>query len=512
MGWGTSFKGHMAAPPDPAVVGDRWEAMWRQRLAATPPIMRIWTEHQRYDAYWKRGSPAVDFAAITVPVYVVDGWGDPYSSIIGDLLAKLTVPRKGLIGPWGHLFPNLATPLGLDWPHEEVRWWQQWLGGVDTGIMEEPMLRVYVMDQADSQAFPREVPGRWIAEDIWPSPRTIPTAFYFDAANRLAPNPGARDSVEYVGDKIVGLTKPQWVYGRPTEFEQSADDLNSLLFESAPLQQDLDILGLPRVKLRIAADVPVAQVAVRLTDVTPDAKSWLVSYGLLNLTRRDSLEAPEPLLPGHFYEVEIPLYMIAHRFKQGNRIRAALSAGLWPLVWPSPRIANLTITLGDSCLLLPVRPAPAVEAPFKIPVIHADQGAHGPGGSAVGYANGLEWVKTPIAIPNLPHMPTRDAAGRIRHDDDGAITSTFIPAVGTTSTTKNRRVIEVTEGDPASCRMMYDRMARWQRGEWDCTIQFGADLTADAGEFQLREWVIAKKGDTEIFRLETPSTIKRDLL
>lgn len=60
--------------------------------------------------------------------------------------------------------------------------------------------------------------------------------------------------------------------------------------------------------------------------------------------------------------------------------------------------------------------------------------------------------------------------------------------------------------------MQFALMDRWQRGAWDCTIDFGADLTANATEFQLCECVIAKKGDVEIFRRETPSTIKRDLL
>jgi hypothetical protein len=210
MGWGTAFKGDMAAPPDPQVVGAHWEPMWRQRLEATPAILRTWSTHQRYDAYWKRGSIATDYAAIKCPVYVVDGWGDPYESIIGELLTNLKVPRKGLIGPWGHIFPNLATPIGLDWPYEEVRWWQHWLGGTDTGIMEEPMLRVYLMYQADSEAFPSEVPGRWVAEAVWPSPRIASTNLYFDAGGRLSANPGSRDHVKYIGNKIVGLTKPQW--------------------------------------------------------------------------------------------------------------------------------------------------------------------------------------------------------------------------------------------------------------------------------------------------------------
>jgi hypothetical protein len=50
------------------------------------------------------------------------------------------------------------------------------------------------------------------------------------------------------------------------------------------------------------------------------------------------------------------------------------------------------------------------------------------------------------------------------------------------------------------------------RDDWDRTIQFGADLTSTAEEFHLKEWLVAKKGDAEIFRRETPSMIKRDLL
>ncbi len=508
MGWGTAFKGDMAAPPDPHVIGAQWEAVWRHRLEATPEIVHTWTTHQTYDAYWKRGSIATDYAAINCPVYVIDGWGDPYENIIGELLANLKVPRKGLIGPWGHIFPNLATPLGLEWAYEEVRWWQQWLEGLDTGIMDEPMLRVYMMYKADSEAFPDEVPGRWVAESTWPSPRTESSNLYFDADERLAPRPKSREHIKYVGDKIVGLTKPQWVYGRPTEFEQTPDDRNSLVFDSAPLAHDLEILGYPLAKIRVSADVPVAQIAVRLTEVTPEGKSWLVTYNLLNLTRRASMEQPTALKPGEFYDVELPLYMIAHRFKRGNRIRAALSEGLWPLVWPSPQIATLNIALGASYLVLPVRPAPEKEAPFTIPVIHAVPAklkTHGSG-------HGLQGVKAAPATPSGAQMPTRDATGRVRYDRELRPTATFISAVGTTSTEAMQRTIEITEGDPNSCRMKFDRMNRWQRGDWDCTIQFGADLTSTAEEFHLKEWVVAKKGDVEIFRREAPSTIKRNLL
>jgi hypothetical protein len=499
LGWGTAFKGVMAGPPDPEVAGAQWEDMWRRRLEATPAIVRNWTMHQRYDAYWKRGSIATDYAAIRCPVYVVDGWGDPYSSIIGELLAHLEVPRKGLIGPWGHIFPNLATPLGLEWQYEEVRWWQQWLEGKSTGIMDEPMLRVYMMAQADSQAFPAEIPGRWVAENTWPSARIASSSLHLDAGGRLSPRPQSHDRVKYVGEKIVGLTKPQWVYGRPTELEQSTDDRNSLVFDSEPLDHDLEIMGYPIAKIRVGADVPVAQIGVRLTEVTPDGRSWLVSYGLENLTRRDSMESPAALERGKLYDVDVPLYMIAHGFRKGSRVRVAISAGLWPLAWPAPRTATLDIALGASHVVLPVRPVPAKETPFTVPVIHADAaGRHAGAGPA---------PSSPAA-----QMPLREAQGRIRYDRDASPSSTLIPAVGTTSTTSSSRTIEITEGDPNSCRMKIEHTDRWRRDDWDCTIQYGADMTSTPTEFHLREWLVARKGEVEIFRRETPSVIERDLL
>jgi len=147
--------------------------------------------------------------------------------------------------------------------------------------------------------------------------------------------------------------------------EQTPDDLKSLVFDSPPLEADLEILGYPLATIRVASNVAVAKLAVRMTDVTPQGRSWLVSYGLLNLTHRTSHEHPGALEPGEFYDVDIKLFMVAHRFKRGHRIRIALSESLWPLVWPSPEIATLTFELSKSSIVLPLRPSPAVEEARK---------------------------------------------------------------------------------------------------------------------------------------------------
>lgn len=128
--WGVLFKAVMAGPPDPAIVGDAWRNMWKQRLEATPPILTTWTQRQREDAYWRRGSVSTNYADINIPALLASGWNDTYSEPVLRLLANLTSPAKAIIGPWGHTYPNLARPIGLAWVREEVRWWRHWLIGL----------------------------------------------------------------------------------------------------------------------------------------------------------------------------------------------------------------------------------------------------------------------------------------------------------------------------------------------------------------------------------------------
>lgn len=484
--WGVMFKSVMAGPPDPDIVGDRWEEMWRARLAASPNILTEWMSHQRFDTYWRERT--LDPADIEVPVYLVSGWQDTYCKPVLELLETLRRPTKCIIGPWGHTYPWTAQPHGLEWATEEVRWWTQWLLGVETGIMAEPALRAFVGYAPASQVLPQATPGRWIAER-GRRLSTSPLMLYLNA-DGLSAHADASNEIMHRGGAVVGLTKPEWLDRPPVE--QSPDDERSLCFDTMTLDDDIEIFGAPVLSARVAANVPVAQLAARVTEVTSDGESWLVTYGLLNLTHRQSHEHPSALQPGHFYDVRIECFPIAHRFKRGSKIRVALSDGLWPLAWPSPEIADLTFERGSrSHLTLPQRPI----EPEPI---------------ALGIAETMSLIEHPEARPMAVITPV--SAGHYVIDNDSPPVERTIGDTGVQISRGSWERSEILEGDLSQCRWSQRVASSWSRGDWRCVVEASYELTATASTFALNETLIAKLKGEEIFRRTHTAAIERDLV
>ena len=478
--WGASFKGVMVMPPDPAIAGERWRELWHERLNATPNILEQWISHQRNDAYWKRGSVSGNYAGIKCPVYIVDGWVDTYVNTVPRILANVKGPRKALIGAWGHSPPQWTSPgPSLDWAYEEVRWWKHWLSQESTGIMDEPMLRAYMPYRTAWETFPGDTPGRWVAEQSWPPAQIKPQTWYLGEGH-LSPAALSHSTVVYRADKIVGLQKPEWLPFPPEGMpgEQTPDDRKSLVFDTQALGADVEILGHPVARIRVSADRPVAKLALRLCEVTPEGKSWLVSYGLLNLTHRNSHEHPSALTAGEFYDVDIKMFMVAHRFKRGHRIRIALCESLWPMVWPSPEIATLTFELGSSSIALPVRLAPTTEATFPIPLLPT---ATQPFAGLTGH--------------NPEESAHRSPDGRLTVKRESSESSYVVPDIGTTLTRGGSELNEITEGQPNSCVWKQETRGGFKRGDWDCRSMTAYELTSTPKTFTIKESVKLMRGE-----------------
>ena len=361
MSWGNTLFAGSSRPPDPAVVGPGWRGQWLARLESTQHPIAIWLAHQRRDDYWKPGSVCEDYSRIKAAVYAVSGWHDSYSRNVLPLIAGLRAPRKALIGPWAHSWPHIASPgPAIGFLQEALRWWDHWLKGIDTGVMDEPMLRVWMGEWTPPRRQVAQWPGRWVQEAAWPAAQRPAARFRLTDAGLRQTGAASASDVPVECPQTVGLAAGyQCSYGLGPDLsdDQRGDDSQSRCFDSEALREAAEILGEPAVELEVSSDKPQALLAVRLCDVAPDGASLRVSYGLLNLSHRDSDAEPSPLEPGRRYFVRVVLCGIAHRFAEGHRIRLAVSTAYWPIAWPSPQAATVILHCRASALLLPVRPA-----------------------------------------------------------------------------------------------------------------------------------------------------------
>jgi putative CocE/NonD family hydrolase len=362
--WGSSFFQFMARPGDPQIQGARWRDQWHQRLESWEPVAStVWLEHQRRDEYWKHGSICESYDDISCAVYAIGGWEDGYSNAVPRLLEKLSCPRKGLVGPWGHKYPSDGLPgPAIGWLQESLRWWDCWLKHGDQTIMDEPSYHVWMREPSIPKATVRHSTGRWIAEETWPSPRIKAKRFELLSDGDFA---RMRKPVETVG-VAAGVWCPYGLGGTSPDlaFDQNEDDARSLALETEPLDATLEILGAPVVQLQLAVDRPRAFVAVRLVDVGPDGTAERVSYQVLNLKHRGDHEQLDDITPGEKMDLSVKLNDIAWSFPAGHRLRVSVSTNYWPLVWPSPEPVTATLT---TCTIdLPVRPLDEVELnPFE---------------------------------------------------------------------------------------------------------------------------------------------------
>ena len=473
FGWASFFFGAMCHPPDPALVGDRWRAMWLDRLKNLPLFLEIWTRHPRRDAYWRHGSVCEDFSAIQCPVYAVGGWTDGYTNAIPRLLERLAVPRKGLIGPWAHAYPHFALPgPQIGFLQDMLRWWDHWLKGVDTGVMDEPMLRAWMTDSMKPATHHDTLPGRWVGEAAWPPPeRTIRRLFLTD--DGLGDERAPLAARTLCSPQTVGLQAGEWCpFGRGQDQagDQREDDARSLVFETAVLDSPVEILGAAILTLDVASDKPIANLVVRLCDVHPSGESLRVSYGVLNLTHRDSHETPSALVPGQRYQVHVKLNDAGVVFPAGHRIRLALSTTYWPMVWPAPEAATLTVLGG--ALDLPVRPARPGES---LPPLPEPETA-------------------------TPERPTVIRPGLVRID-----------RIGLELGTEGKFAVALEDDDPLSASIEMQRTQTIRRDAWQVRIQTAIRLSCTRDAFLLRASLRAWEGDSEVCHREWDETIPRDL-
>src|SRR5215469_134755 len=148
-----------ALPPAPDYPLD--EDVLAARFDSEPWLLS-WLGQQQDGPYWRRASLRPDYARLTLPAFLIGGWYDGYRDSIPRMLASCPAPIRALIGPWNHTFPHNAVPgPPIEWRAEAVRWWDHWLKNIDTGMLAEPPVTVFVQHWHAPDPDLTELPGRW---------------------------------------------------------------------------------------------------------------------------------------------------------------------------------------------------------------------------------------------------------------------------------------------------------------------------------------------------------------
>ena len=325
--WASTMFVYNARPQDPQVVGESWRDNWLDRLKNTPPFVEEWVSHQRRDAYWKHGSVCENYSDIEIPVFAVSGWQDGYTNAVFRLLEHLPNESKGLVGPWAHEYPEVATPEpNIGFLQECLRWWDQWLKGKDTGIMDEPKLISWIQNSELPEVTYQKRPGKWVGDHSWPSKHVQGQKLWLKD-QELSFEKEQADAMTIPSMQEHGFYSGVFCpFGQPGDLpaDQRLENGKSVVFTSAPLEESIDLLGYPVFHAEVSSDQENALLAVRLSDKAPTGESTLISWGMLNLNHWQSHEHPEALVPGKKYKVAVKLDVLGQQIPKGHRLEVAL--------------------------------------------------------------------------------------------------------------------------------------------------------------------------------------------
>ena len=325
----------------------------------TRPWMLTYKREQRYGPFWKRTTLKERYDSIRVPTFVIGGYYDGYRDSVPRMLQHLKAPVKAIMGPWHHSYPHDAYPKPqIEWRHEAVRWYDHWLKDRDTGILKEPRFAVYMRRYHPPGPVLPEAPGEWRYEDGWPIRRIRERPLYPQPNHTLgeAVPKSATHRLKNVPSSSIEAGGPVMWFGDVAP-DQRPTDAFSLVYDTEPVEDEFEILGLPKAVLLVSADAPLAQWYVRLCDIAPDGAVTLVASAGQNGAHRESDENPKPLVPGQEFPLEIELHFTSWTFQKGHRLRMAVHNSHWPMLWPSPYPVTTTLRLGEGTrILLPILP------------------------------------------------------------------------------------------------------------------------------------------------------------
>lgn len=284
---------------------------------------------------------------VKVPVCQFTGWWDrlvgtvdQFSGMMKNGPPELSGEHRLIIGPWGHDATSLRRDLGpVDYGaqagsnYEDLitRWYDYRFKGLDNGIGSEPPVRLFVLNE-----------NRWRFENEWPLARTRYADFFLrsgGSANTVrgdgalsTAEPGAEPADEYDYDprdpvmSLMGLD----AQAAPRDQAPLNGRQDILVYQTPPLEEDIEVIGPVTVKLWAASSAPDTDFTAKLSVVYEDGLAVNLCYGIMRARYRDGYDSPRLIEPGRPYEYTITLMPTGILFRKGQRVRLDISSSDFP--------------------------------------------------------------------------------------------------------------------------------------------------------------------------------------
>ena len=370
--WGATLPAILAAPPDEASVGPEWRRIWSERLQHLSFPLENWVREKTRGRYWRHGSVRFAYQQLACPILAVGGWSDRYSNSVIPLISARPDICWGIVGPWGHHYPDQGEPgPAMGFQALALAWWDHWLKTPDPVALGWPKLRLWrrEFDPPRNRLTARS--GTWI--EIDDGLIAGKTQRFFASRNTLLGAPaGAEQGIALrvpFDTAHGGRAGDTGYFGRVggLPLEQSADDDRALCFDSAPLVGPVDLLGSATLAVEIARHAQQAQLVCRLCDVAPDGQSCLVTRTVYNLELDPCGDTLAPFYDNRRTRIVIRFPTTAYRFRHGHRLRLSLAASYWPLIWPVPADPSIRAFTASAELSLPTEPEAARALSVALP-------------------------------------------------------------------------------------------------------------------------------------------------
>ncbi len=256
------------------------------------------------NAFWHERASIYEADKINIPTLIVGAWKRSYwAKAAFDLYNKISTPyKKVIIDPSGWWERPWVT-----YYEENIRWFDHWLKGIDTGVMEEPPIKIFVKGI-----------NQWRYENEWPLARMKPIKYYLRSFGGLSPEPE-----RYMDEPDPFVQPPLYV----------TYDIHSLTYQTPPLSQDMELTGPVALRLYASIDQEDTNWIVKLFDASEKGDEQLArgylkaSHRALDEKKSTPLEPyhphtkAEPVVPGKIYQYDIDIQPISNIFKAGHRIK-----------------------------------------------------------------------------------------------------------------------------------------------------------------------------------------------